>query len=273
MASSAAGPPATSSVVARAGRRAHRELLRSTRNPFPSRRSRRLLVHCGYHKSGTVWVRQVLLSVIRAYGLRQQEGRATTIRSDTDVAFYANAGSFRREQLGGRRFRGSHLVRDPRDLVVSGYEYHLVTKEAWTQRPDPAYGGLSYQAHLHSLNEHDGVMAEIGWLAGGTAEAMARWDYDQPEFLELRYEDAFANEQATFEKLFRWYGVDEEALALALETVDRVSLKRGGALPNHARSGRPGEWRSRLAPDHIDRFKELTGDLVVRLGYETGPEW
>ena len=260
-------------LVARASRRAHRELLRSIRNPFPSRRSRTLLVHCGYHKSGTVWVRQVLLSVIRAYGLRHQEARTAPIRPRTDVAFYPDAGTFRRQQLGGRPFRGSHLVRDPRDLVVSGYEYHLVTDEAWTRRPDDKYGGLSYQALLRSLNEHEGLMAEIDWISGATAEAMARWDYGQPEFLELRYEDAFADEQATFEKLFRWYGVDEEAIALALDTVDRVSLKRGGALPNHARSGRPGEWRSRLASDHIERFKELTGDLVVRLGYEAGPHW
>jgi hypothetical protein len=270
--STAAQPPAMPSLLTRAHRRARREILRSTRNPFPSRDSRTLLVHCGHHKSGTVWFRQVFFSVIRPYGLRQQEGRSAPIRPATDFAFYANAATFRRQQIGDRPFRGSHLIRDPRDLVVSGYEYHLVTQEPWTQRP--WYQGLSYQAYLQSLSEHDGLMAEIEWMAVGTAADMARWDYHQPEFLELRYEDAFADERGTFEKLFGWYGLNDRATAGALEAVDRLSLKRGGgALPNHARSGDPGEWRRRLSPEHIARFKELTGDLTVRLGYETDPDW
>lgn len=267
-----AHPGATPSLPARIGRRARRELLRSTRNPFPSRDARTLLVHCGHHKSGTVWFRQVLLSVIRPYGLRQQEGRSAVILPATDVAFYANAATFERSQIGGRPFRGSHVIRDPRDLVVSGYEYHLVTDEPWTKRP--WYDGLSYQQYLRSMSEHDGLMAEIEWLAAGTGADMAAWDYNQPEFLELRYEDAFADEVGTFEQLFRWYGLNEEATTVALEAVDRLSLKRGvGALANHARSGDPGEWRTRLAPEHIARFKELTGDLTVRLRYETDPDW
>lgn len=273
MASSGPQPAAAASLLARVGRRARNELLRSTRSPFPSRGSRTLLVHCGYHKAGTVWLRHVLLSLIRPYGLRKQEGKSVAIRSGIDVAFYTNAATFRRDQIGDRPFRGSHLIRDPRDLVVSGYEYHLVTAEPWTQRADPAYGGLSYQAHLHSVGEHEGLMAEIEWVAAGTAAAMGEWDYDQPEFLELRYEDAFADEQGTFGSLFRWYGLSEEATASALQAVDRLSLKRGGAVPDHARSGKPGEWKSRLSPAHIARFKELTGDLVVRLGYETEPNW
>jgi hypothetical protein len=232
-----------------------------------------LIVHCGYHKSGTVWLRQVLLSLIRPYGLRQQEGKSVPIRTDTDVAFYAHAASFRREQIGDRPFRGSHLIRDPRDLVVSGYEYHLVTDEAWAQRPNPAYQGLGYQAYLHSLSEHDGLLAEIEWVTARTAADMASWDYHQPEFLELRYEDVVADEQGTFERLFRWYGLNDEATTLGLDAVDRLSLRHGGAIPNHARSGQPGEWRGRLAPEHVARFKELTGDVAERLGYETDPDW
>jgi hypothetical protein len=231
------------------------------------------VVHCGHHKAGTVWFREVLLSVIRHYGLRQQEGLVAPIESATDVAFYAHAASFRRDQVDARPFRGSHVVRDPRDLVVSGYEYHRVCHEDWTRRPQPSYGGLSYQDHLRSLSEHDGLMAEIEWMATTTAPEMSGWDYHQPEFLELRYEEALADEQEAFATLFRWYGFDDAAVALGLEAVDRLSLRHGGAIPRHARAGSPGEWRDRLASDHVQRFKELTGDLTVRLGYETDPGW
>ncbi|MGO8871356.1 MAG: hypothetical protein ACLQPH_08130 [Acidimicrobiales bacterium] len=257
----------------RVGRLARRRLRRATTNPFESGADRVLLVHCGYHKAATVWFRQVLLEVMRPYGLRQQEGKSEPIRPRTDLAFYANAGSFHRDQVGSRAFRGSHLIRDPRDLVVSGYEYHLVTSEPWIRKPTPRYGGLSYQAHLWSLDERDGLMAEIEWFARGTGAAMGAWDYQQPEFLELRYEDALADELATFERLFRWYGFNDAARGVGLGAVERLSLRRGGAIPNHARSGLPGEWRTRLGSDHIERLRELTGDLVVRLGYEDASSW
>jgi hypothetical protein len=241
---------------------------RVTTNPFEPGSERVLLIHCGHHKAATVWVRQVLLEVIARYGLRQQEGKDVPIRAVTDMAFFANAGHFRRELVGSRAFRGSHLIRDPRDLIVSGYEYHLVTAEPWVTRSRPRYGGLSYQGYLRSLDEHDGLLAEIEWFARETGAAMGRWDYAQPEFLELRYEDMVADESGSFERLFRWYGFDDTATALGLDAVERLSLRRGGAIPRHARSGRPGEWRERLRPVHLERLDELTGGLVARLAYD-----
>ncbi len=263
----------TPPVLARVRRRAGSDLRRAFTNPFASRGPRPLLVHCGHHKSGTVWFRRVLLSVGRHYGLRYRNGGPRPLPPETDLAYYANAGSFERHQLGGRPFRGSHLVRDPRDLVVSGYEYHLVTTEEWATEPSPHYDGKSYQAMLRGLDEEAGLMAEIEWLAAGTAGAMGAWDYHQPEFLELRYEDVLADERSSFERLFRWYGFDDDAVGLGLDAVERFSLSRGGARPAHVRAGAPGEWEGRLGPAHLARFKELTGDLVVRLGYEATADW
>jgi hypothetical protein len=268
MAGSATGPTGVPPLPLRIHRLARQRLRRATTDPFETGTDRILLVHCGHHKAATVWVRQILLEVMRRYGLRQQEGKRAPILASTDVAFYANAERFARDQVGGRPFRGSHLIRDPRDLVVSGYEYHLVTDEPWILRPSPRYGGQSYQAHLRSFDEHDGLLAEIEWFARETGAAMGGWDYSQEEFLELRYEDAMADDLGTFDRLFRWYGFDDTARGVGLEAVERLSLRRGGALPNHARSGRPGEWRARLGPAHLERLDELTDDLVRRLGYE-----
>jgi len=250
---------------------ARQRVRRATTNPFEPGTERILLIHCGHHKAATVWVRQVLLEVIRHYGLRQQEGTGDPIRTVTDMAFYGHAERFRRDQIGPRPFRGSHLIRDPRDLIVSGYEYHLVTAEPWVRRPSPRYGGVSYQALLESLDEHGGLLAEIEWFARETGAALGQWNYGQPEFLELRYEDAMADDLATFDTLFRWYGFDASARELGLGAVERLSLRRGGAIPHHARSGRPGEWRERLEPAHLDLLAELTGDLVDRLGYGDPP--
>jgi hypothetical protein len=261
------------SLLRRAGKRARRDVLRATTSPFNGRRDRPLLVHCTHHKSGTVWFRQVLVETLRPYALQWQPLMSEPIRSSTDVAF-GGAGRFDRDQLGDRLFRGAHVIRDPRDLVVSGYMYHLVTDEEWAHKPNPRRrGGLSYQDYLRSIDEADGLMAEIEWVAGRQARHMAEWDYDQAEFLELKYEECMSDERGAFENLFHWFGLNDHAITIGMDAVERLSLKRGGAIRNHARSGASGEWRQRFAPEHIQRFKELTGDLVVRLGYETDPDW
>jgi Sulfotransferase domain len=254
-----------------------RAVRRRLRTPFRPDAGRPLIVHCSHHKAGTVWFGTVLRSVAATYGLRFQRGRGEPVDATADVAFFGNARFFRRDDLGGRPFRGSHVIRDPRDVVVSGYHYHRWTKEEWVHRPDPRWGGLSYQAYLAARDEHDGLLAEIERSARSDLAEMAGWDYDQPEFLELRYEDVLEDEAGAFAALFRFYGFDEPAVRAGLEAVDEARLDRAAALarpePTHVRSGQPGEWRALFGPAHVARFKELTGDLVVRLGYEADDTW
>jgi hypothetical protein len=39
------------------------------------------------------------------------------------------------------------------------------------------------------------------------------------------------------------------------------------------RKGIVGEWRSQFGPQDRSLFKELAGDLLVRLGYESTSDW
>jgi hypothetical protein len=39
------------------------------------------------------------------------------------------------------------------------------------------------------------------------------------------------------------------------------------------RKGQPGEWRQHFTPANIASFKQVTGDLLQRLGYETSAQW
>jgi len=261
-------------LAVRATRRVQRSTVRYLTCPFVDRSDRPLIVHCGHHKAGTVWFRRVLLDLAVPYGLRYRSGTGRPVTGDTDIAFFTNTRRFDRSVTGPRRFRGSHVVRDPRDLIVSGYEYHLVTKEAWALEPDDAYGGRSYQDHLRSLDEHRGISAEIEWFLAATAVEMRQWDYGQSEFLELRLEDVLADEHGSFDRLFRWYEFDDRAIERGHGIVERRSRRSGGARKSHPiRSSTPGEWIDRLSADHIDSVKRGLGTLLVDLGYETGPDW
>ena len=264
----------TPSRVTRLGRRVGRTARRAATSPFADRGDRPLIVHCGHHKAGTVWFRRTLLDISQVYGLRYRAGMAKPVAPDADVVVYANTREYDRADLGDRPFRGSHLIRDPRDLVVSGYEYHLITDEAWAKVPRDAYGGLSYQDHLRSLDEQAGLMAEIDWFLPSIGAEMLQWDYTQPEFMELRYEEVLADEHGAFDRLFRWYGFDDRAVSLGHDVVERRSRRNGGARASHPiRAADAGEWRSRLTPAHVEHFKAASGDLLIRLGYEAGDGW
>jgi hypothetical protein len=198
---------------------------------------------------------RILRSVTENYDM-SLEIVGPNISDLTSEAFiFNNANRFDRSRFEGRTLRGSHIVRDPRDLVISAYHYHLRTTEPWALRPQERWGGTSYQEHLRSFNEHDGLLTEIARCANSELKSMREWDYTQPEFLELRYEDVIRDEEASFARLFRHYGFREKECETSV------------------RSGQPGEWPEAFKPEHVQRFKDLTGDLVVRLGYETNTDW
>jgi hypothetical protein len=103
---------------------------------------------------------------------------------------------------------------------------------------------------------------------------MATWDYEQQEFIELRYEELVADEAIWFARIFRHYGFDARAVEMAVEIAEANSFSRTSnrALGeerrgSHLRSGRPGEWREHFGPSHRELFDELAGEAVVRLGY------
>jgi hypothetical protein len=264
------GTPVSNTVAA-----ARKQLRRRLKNPFRPEVGNPLLVHCSHHKVGTVWFTRILTTITDNYGLRMEIlGREDVPAATTDVFLFNNSNWFKREFLRGRSFRGSHIIRDPRDLAVSAYHYHLRTTEKWALTPQKRWNGTSYQEYLRSFDSDEGLLLEIRRCAGSEYAHMSKWDYNQEEFLELRYEDMIEDEPASLRKLFEHYGLRDKERDTCVRqagefTLDVVRAKND----SHVRSGRPGEWRDAFAAHHVALFKELTGDLVVRLGYETDSDW
>lgn len=251
---------------------------RATRTPFSSRGQSTKIVHCAHHKVGTVWFRGILAQLAQECGLQFAVKREGNEKHDADIVFYPHAARFDPSLIVGS-YVGSHMIRDPRDVVVSAYFYHLWTTESWAHEPRADLAGKSYQEHLNGVPEHDGLLAEIGnsWLV---IREMLSWDYRQPEFHEMRYENLLADEEREFERLFRAYGFDDRGVRRGLAITRRhsfqaTSKRRLGQVSRgqHLRSGRPGEWRELFSPAHIELFKRITGDAVVVLGYERDNEW
>lgn len=268
----------------------------AAKQPPPPRLTPRI-VHCAHHKAGTVWFTRILSEIANTRGLTIASSYDGGSVPQSDIAVYSvvaplseeevaiafHGAPHRRQaaandfmhrsglQLGG--FRGTHMIRDPRDMVVSGWYYHLRCTETWAITPHQRYGGRSYQEILNDLGPHDGLMAEIEETTRRTLVHMARWNYEQPDFLELRYEDLLTNERVWFERVFQHYGFAEALARDSLAIADKHSRDNLPVGDEHVRSGEPGEWRGHFKPDHIARFKKLTGHLLVDLGYEQSLDW
>ena len=53
-----------------------------------------------------------------------------------------------------------HMVRDPLEVCVSGYQYHLNATEPWVLAGRAELGGLSWQRYLRAAPREQGILVE-----------------------------------------------------------------------------------------------------------------
>jgi hypothetical protein len=170
------------------------------------------------------------------------------------------------------------MLRDPRDVVIS-HAFYIADKA--TQNVHHAY----YQS-LGSLDERIqvSIQGRPGWQGeGGEAfnfpDINARYQryldwLHEPKICILRFEEFIAEREKNLGKMldcavqggFRLQTSREEAvqaLAIAIQPKKSFTFRKGEA----------GNWREHFTPAHKDMFKQIAGDLLIQLGYETSLDW
>ena len=164
------------------------------------------------------------------------------------------------------------ILRDPRDVVVSHVFY--VTELEPNHSLHQHYAKLpDFEARLNTsilgLPDVDFDFPDIR----GRFEPYFGW-LDRPEVLTLRFEDFLTDREAALHRVldhviargFQFEGEPEQAVQILADVIDP---QRSPTF----RSGRSGGWRERFTPAHKDLFKQVAGDLLVRLGYEEDQDW
>lgn len=152
-----------------------------------------LRAYFGHHKCATSWIDQILMEMSFHMGLHleivhrpikwQQHGSLPALVESVgaDIVAYTNATM---EDIADLPFdRGFHVIRDPRDILVSAYFSHLKTH--------PTQNWPELQAHrerLSALSKEEGLFAEMEFSAQ-QFEDMYNWDYEQPNVLEYKLEE------------------------------------------------------------------------------------
>lgn len=227
-----------------------------------------------HHKTGTVWMYRVFWEIARALNLRfcyLPNGFAF----NSDI--YQASEKHLPDDLISRNFRGLHLIRDPRDVILSGLHYHRKATEAWLKSPNPDFDGASYQDKLNTVGRDEQIYLEMTHVAVWTTRKMLSWNYDDHRFFEARYEDLVEDQNGTVSAdILSFLGFAGDTLELGTRIFEKHSLSATNytrSSDQHVRSGRPRQWQSEFSRRDGERFLTVMGDCLIRMGYEQDDRW
>lgn len=273
-----------------------------------------LPAYFSHHKCATMYVNGILERLCRENGLRfrsfddaggfDRDLAGYLDRHPVDFLSYINARWEHVRRLD--QVVGFHVIRDPRDVLVSAYFSHLHTHEsgAWPELAE-------HRRRLRSASKEEGLHLQIEFISD-VFEALQGWDYGSDGILELTFEELTARPYRTFLRVFDHLGVlDERDLGLrrqlgyvvrglwnqavvladgpdllrlrrrsvpgerllAVVYQNRFDRKTGGRRPgeedrsSHYRKGVPGDWRNHLERSHLQELDRRFPELFGRTGY------
>ncbi|MHA3702237.1 hypothetical protein ACXR2U_08620 [Jatrophihabitans sp. YIM 134969] len=253
-------------------------------HPGPAR-----LFHFSYHKCLTVFYKGVMRRTMRAtrpFGPEPYVHLNSHVDRLPDAAANHRLVSVNNHHVpldGFGDVRASRFIRDPRDLLVSGYHYHKRGAEPWCLVVDPSPvdwavvngtipaalpAGTSYADFLTAASVEDGLLAELDFRRAHF-DSMMQWPQDDPRVLLLRYEDVLGHEQESFDRLLAHYRVGPVERRVGHHYARKLSAgeRTGGRSTAHIRDPRPRQWESQLTPRVLDTLDERHPGLLARYGY------
>ena len=163
------------------------------------------------------------------------------------------------------------IFRDPRDVVVS-HAFYVTNMEVRHVHHDYYASLPDFNSRLtvsivgkpnidiEFLNIADRFAPYLGWL-------------EYPEVLSIHFEDLMNERTTTLAHV-----LDRFLMRVPLHSQRQVILNSLESSINPAksptfRSGKTGEWKQYFTNEHKKIFKDVAGDLLLKLGYESNYDW
>lgn len=257
-----------------------------------------VLLGISFPKSGTHLLDQILLgfsniapfskrlnSFYAEYegesGLKRSAEKALTWLDSLSPRDVASAHLFARAHAVARvcspKFVPYFIFRDPRDVVVShvfyvtNMEVGHVHHDYYSSLPDfnarltiSILGSPDDRPERSRRVEFPDIAARfspyLGWL-------------EHPEILSIHFEDLIHDRSAALTRI-----LDHFLTRVPLHSNRQMILNSLESSINPAksptfRSGKTGEWKQYFTSEHKKIFKDVAGDLLVKLGYEKNYDW
>ena len=239
----------------------------------------KVLVHT-HHKTGTVWMLTIFRELSQKLELEFFHGEQEELPKEFDIFFQEHSRfDFDKLQM---EYRGLHLIRDPRDIIVSGCFYYQKSEEKWLHIKREEFGWLTYQEKINSYDLlDDKIMFEMEKSGREDIQEMLNikqmlsWNYTNPAFIEIKYEDLISDENLLlFHKIFTFLGFSGKYIPEILRIAYDKSLFCGNLKKSiHIRSGESRQWEKYFKHSHKVRFLVLFGYALSKLEYERNNDW
>jgi sulfotransferase 6B1 len=164
------------------------------------------------------------------------------------------------------------IYRDPRDLLVSQvffatdmHEEHGM-HEFYKSLPDL---GERLKVAITGIDRDGLYMVSVKQRYASVFE----WQ-EQPHVMCIRFEDLIQNRNATLEAMLD--EVESTGYRIPTPRTRALSILVEAIQPRKShtfRTGKTGGWREHFTVEHKNLFKDVAGDLLVRLGYEENNDW
>ncbi|HEX9389318.1 MAG TPA: sulfotransferase domain-containing protein [Anaerolineales bacterium] len=251
-----------------------------------------ILLGISFPKSGTHLLDQILLGFSRVApfsrrlhsfyaeyegesGRRRMPEQALAWLDSLRPGDITSAHLFAREEVVKRvcssAFVPYFIFRDPRDVVVS-HVFYVTDMEARHVHHDyfaslPDFGSRLKvsilgrpDTNIEFPNIADRFAPYLGWL-------------DQSAVMKIHFEDLINDRVATLNRI-----IDHFLVRVPLQTPRGLILEslESSISPSRSptfRSGKTGEWKKHFTQEHKKIFKDVAGDLLVKLGYEKDHDW
>ena len=240
-------------------------------------------VWVSHHKCATQYVMRVLRAVCEDKKLRavKCDWREPISRSTIMLNNFLMIQDYSSDivDIKALKGRGFHVIRDPRDILVSLYFSHRYSHALQHDVQEIAddrrvLSGMDEPTGLIYLMDHSSYFNRA-------MREMTAWDYHMDNFFETRFERITVEPQTEFAKVFAFLGIEMAPgeLDRILSTITFDNLKQEydrthtGSETSHYRQGKAGDWGNHLLGQAKEVFKQRYGDLVVRLDYAADTNW
>jgi hypothetical protein len=167
------------------------------------------------------------------------------------------------------------IFRDPRDVVVSHVFYvtEMEKNHAHSKYYNENLKNFDERLKVSIIGRPDtGIEIDFPDIAR-RFEQYKGW-LDQPQVLVVLYEDLILNRRATLGRVVDHFLQRVNTLPNSRdEIIEQLEANIDPKRSPTFRSGKTGEWKKYFKDDHKKSFKDVAGDLLVRLGYERDNNW
>lgn len=247
-----------------------------------------------HHKTGTIWMRKVFRLIANEQDIPfMQCYRAKRLAdaAETGPQIIVNwSSSFPKPLMDMDHARFLHVIRDPRDVLLSGMRYHRIAplgNEKFLREERDEWGGKNYQDHLNAMpDDHARLMFEMENKHDKTVGEMLKW-FDlnagaEGRTADIKYEDLIEDTDcALFRGILERFDIEGLDIDKAVQSYWEKSLFGGLAKKDdredrvalHVASGKKAQWTTKLPREVAEPYADRYADDLKTLGYAENSDW